>query len=76
MDKETKVKGEWRHLQGYNYIAGKLVRYDKYKCSECGRVRYKKYSICPNCGIKMGVIKMRLINADVLLERIEKWKKE
>lgn len=78
-EKETKVRGEWRHLQGYHYIAGKLISYDKYKCSECGCVRDKKYSICPNCGIKIGVIKMRLIGCDSLLERIERienWKRK
>ena len=62
--KAPKIKklenGRWIHTsQGYVNVRGRMYPRNYYKCSKCGyeveleKAEPPKYSICPNCGIKM-----------------------
>lgn len=57
---KTVARGRWKRIsQGYEHFRGKSHPFNEYSCTECGHTikteknDVPKYSICPNCGVKM-----------------------
>lgn len=57
---KTMPRGRWKRIsQGYEHFQGKSYPFNEYSCTECGHIikteknDVPKYSICPNCGVKM-----------------------